>query len=247
MECDFSMEDMFSGCSSLESLNLSSFSIPEPWVNTDEDDHVLGYIYTCQNMLKNCSGLKTLTIPSSAGNLNSNACSGVGTKSAPCTLVYPAGFTPEKQATGSGWYQWKTGYFKDQAAATEPYAVLSSTTLTFYYDSQRASRSGTKYDLNSGTTAPAWSSKASSIKKVVFNSSFASARPTTCYSWFADMTALTTVTGLTYLNTSSTTVLEKMFYSCSALTSLDLSKFNTAKVTNMKNMFDGCTGLTKTP
>ena len=40
------------------------------------------------------------------------------------------------------------------AAAAEAYACYtpSNTTLTFYYDSQRSSRTGTTYDLNTGTT-----------------------------------------------------------------------------------------------
>ena len=34
-----------------------------------------------------------------------------------------------------------------------------------------------------------------------------------------------------------------MFYGCSALTSLDLSKWNTSRVTDMSGMFDGCSAL----
>ena len=39
------------------------------------------------------------------------------------------------------------------------------------------------------------------------------------------------------------TTMEKMFYNCNALTSLDLSSFNTTYVTNMSNMFYGCKNL----
>ena len=44
------------------------------------------------------------------------------------------------------------------AAAAEAYAnyTPSNTTLTFYYDNQRSSRTGTTYDLNTGTTDVAW-------------------------------------------------------------------------------------------
>ena len=43
------------------------------------------------------------------------------------------------------------------ASAAEAYACYTSsnTTLTFYYDNQRSSRTGTTYDLNTGTTVPA--------------------------------------------------------------------------------------------
>ena len=35
----------------------------------------------------------------------------------------------------------------------------------------------------------------------------------------------------------------RMFFSCSGLTSLNLSSFDTSKVTNMGSMFSGCTAL----
>ena len=40
------------------------------------------------------------------------------------------------------------------------------------------------------------------------------------------------------------TYMSWMFYGCSGLTSLDLSRFNTQKVTYMREMFSGCSGLT---
>ena len=37
--------------------------------------------------------------------------------------------------------------------------------------------------------------------------------------------------------------MSSMFYDCSSLTSLDLSKWDTSKVTNMNNMFNNCSSL----
>ena len=45
-------------------------------------------------------------------------------------------------------------------------------------------------------------------------------------------------------NTSNVTNMHDMFYTCSGLTSLDLSGFDTSKVTNMENMFGDCRSLT---
>ena len=133
------------------------------------------------------------------------------------------------------------------AAALEAYACYtpSNTTLTFYYDNLRSSRTGTTYDLNTGSNVPDWYTDASnmSVTQLVFDSSFAVARPTTTYLWFADMSNLTSITGLDYLNTSEVTDMYRMFYRCSSLTSLDLSNFNTAKVENMESMFQRCTSL----
>lgn len=81
------------------------------------------------------------------------------------------------------------------------------------------------------------------VKKVVFNASFANAKPTICYAWFYNNSNLTTIEGLEYLNTEDVTNMEYMFAGCSALESLDLSKFNTAKVTSMAYMFNKCSAL----
>ena len=81
------------------------------------------------------------------------------------------------------------------------------------------------------------------MTKVVFDPSFAGARPTTTYDWFYDMTNLQSITGLSYLNTSEVTNMAWMFGGCTVLTSLDVSHFNTSKVTNMYNMFYRCSNL----
>ena len=75
-------------------------------------------------------------------------------------------------------------------------------------------------------------------------SGFASYRPTTTNLWFDGFSALTTLTSITNLNTSSTTDMGYMFRGCTSLKTLPLSSLNTANVTNMYSMFDGCTSLT---
>ena len=134
------------------------------------------------------------------------------------------------------------------AAAAEAYANYTpeNTTLTFYYDNQRASRTGTTYDLNTGSNDTGWDTDGtkSNVTQVVFDPSFANARPTTTYDWFYYMTNLQSITGISYLNTSEVTDMQYMFYHCSALTSLDVSGFNTSKVTNMRCIFSYCEKLT---
>ena len=49
---------------------------------------------------------------------------------------------------------------------------------------------------------------------------------------------------LTGFNTSAVTNMGEMFRNCSGLTSLDLTGFDTSAVTNMGNIFSGCSGLT---
>ncbi|MBQ2166315.1 MAG: BspA family leucine-rich repeat surface protein, partial [Bacteroidaceae bacterium] len=131
------------------------------------------------------------------------------------------------------------------AQGQEAYAVLSGTSLTFYYDNNKASRSGTKYDLSHNSNSePQWYGKRTSITKVTFDPSFADARPTDTSFWFCEMSRITGINGLSNLNTSEVTDMSSMFESCTKITSIDLSTFNTEKVEYMNSMFYKCTGLT---
>lgn len=119
-------------------------------------------------------------------------------------------------------------------------------TLTFYYDNQRSSHDGTTYDLNTGSHDAGWDRDGtkSYVTKVVFDPSFAGARPTSTYGWFYDMRNLQSIEGMSYLNTSEVTNMGWMFYFCLNLKSLDVSQFNTAKVTTMTCMFEACNYIT---
>ena len=134
------------------------------------------------------------------------------------------------------------------ASAQEAYACFTSdnTTLTFYYDDDRNIRPGTTYFLNTDNNDAGWDTDGTkaNVTRVVFDPSFADARPTTTYGWFYGMTNLQSVEGLEHLNTSKVTRMDYMFYDCYRLTNLDLSHFNTAKVERMSAMFSRCSGLT---
>ena len=123
------------------------------------------------------------------------------------------------------------------------YAVFNETdgTLTFRYDTNKPEGA---YDLNEDVNEPAWNEQSANINKVVFDASFAKAKPTSCYKWFDDCTNLTQIEGIENLNTVDVSDMTYMFAGCSGLTSLNLSKFNTQNVTDMCYMFYGCSGLT---
>lgn len=95
-----------------------------------------------------------------------------------------------------------------------------------------------------GTNNPGWiDTVKGSVTKVVFDSSFKSVKPTSCYSWFISCGKLTTIKDISNLATTNVTNLCCMFDGCSSLTSLDLSSFNTANVKDMYLMFRGCSSL----
>ena len=231
------MRGMFRECSKLTSLDLSNFNTANVEIMNQmfSGDTQLVTIYVGQGwsteslnysyeMFENCTSLV----------------GGQGT-------TYDANHMDAEYAHIDGGTA-NPGYFTEKVPETEAYACYtpSNTTLTFYYDSQRASRPGTTYDLNEGYFSPGWRDDGtnSSVTRVVFDFSFADARPTSTFCWFYEMTNLTSITGMGYLNTSEVTNMGSMFRDCSCLTSLDVSNFNTAKVTNMSNMFLCCSALT---
>ena len=253
------MWQMFASCDALKQLDLSSFNTAK--------------VYDMATMFFYCINLKTIYVGSgwstanvTISNAMFNGCySLVGGKG----TTYDANYIDKTYAHIDGGTS-NPGYLTN---ITHPYAVFTplNNTLTFYYDSQRFSRSGRTYSLNAGNTNPDWVSdySYSAVKRVVFDSSFATARPTSTYRWFYMMDKLQSITGLNYLNTSQVTNMSNMFnlcgqltaidvsnfdthnvtdmsymfMFCSAVTSLDVSSFNTAKVTNMWGMFNGCTAL----
>ena len=228
------MVSMFRGCSSLTALDITSFSTAN--------------VIAMGGMFMGCSNLRTIYAGSGWSTAAVEASAGMFSN---CTsLVGGQGTTFNSSHVGIDYAHIdggpsNPGYF---TAATEAYACYtpSNTTLTFYYDSQRSSRSGTTYDLNTGDNITGWESDGTnaSVTKVVFDSSFAGARPTTTSGWFYDMWKLESITGMSYLNTSEVTNMSLMFYNCIKLTSLDVSHFNTSNVTDMNQMFGNCTVLT---
>ena len=130
-----------------------------------------------------------------------------------------------------------------QTAQPEAYAVFDSSTgtLTFKYDGNKPNGA---YYIHESELHPNWDNIKDNIKKVVFDTSFAEARPTSCYFWFFSCKNLTDIEGISNLNTEQVTNMRSMFAGCEKLTSLDLSSFNTENVTNMYCMFTGCHALT---
>ena len=142
-----------------------------------------------------------------------------------------------------------------QAQPREAYVAQSAykTTLIFYYDALRATRTGTTWGIGEkkeeeNVTSPAWAGTSDEVNttttRVVFDASFRDFRPTTTAKWFYNCKALKQIEGLEYLNTSEVKDMSRMFWGCSALTSLDLKSFNTQNVTDMRKMFWGCSALT---
>ena len=83
-------------------------------------------------------------------------------------------------------------------------------------------------------------SETSKIKKVVIENEIV---PDSMAYWFFGLINLNEISGFENLDTSSVTDMNRMFYECSSLSSIDLSNFNTSNVTNMSGMFNRCSSL----
>jgi surface protein len=237
------MDSMFAGCTELTTLDLSHFDTS----NVTKMDY----------MFDNCSNLTTIYC---GENWNTDkvesswhmfwACKSLvgGART-----VYDANHVDVSYAHIDGGER-DPGYLTQYGATPpgpEAYAVFDEGTFTFYCDNKKDERQdqGTVYELNSEREAPAWFGITPDITKVVFDTSFADARPVSTFEWFAvdnetNISSLTTIEGIKNLNTSCVTDMEAMFYGCTKLITLDLSHFNTSNVTNMNMMFTFCSNLT---
>ena len=136
----------------------------------------------------------------------------------------------------------------DSTAVAEPYAVLSenNTVLTFYYDENKTSRNGMSVEPVSGPYAIPWYDAHNTITNVVFEPAFGKCTTlTSTANWFYECTALTSISGIEYLNTTNVTDMHQMFTGCTSLTSLTLDGLNTSNVANMNSMFLSCSALTQ--
>ena len=252
------MTGMFSDCRALTTLDVSNF-------NTQN-------VTDMSFMFFNCSAITTLEIAKfdtknvtdmsfmfcsdpalttiyASDKFVTTACEKDENMFAECTNL--VGAVPyDENKLGKEMANYTTGYFTDIASKiAESYAVFdeATNTLTFKHDTNKPAGA---FALNEGDNAPGWyksnndGSNANIIKKVVFDASFANARPTSCYKWFYDCTNLTTIEGIEYLNTENVTNMNGMFYACLALTTLDIANFDTKNVTNMSHMFTDCYTLT---
>ncbi len=229
------MSYMFQGCWRLTSLDLKNF-------NTQN-------VKDMGRMFYGCSALTTI---------KSNTawqCPRSEEMFAGCTQLKGA-VAYDENKTDVTMANPETGYFtRSNDGGVEAYVAQSAdkTTLTFYYDNQRATRTGTTWGIEErkeekSYTFPAWAGTywvvESTTTRVVFDASFRDFRPTTTARWFLNCTVLTKIEGLEHLNTSEVKDMGEMFFGCLGLPSLDLSHFNTQNVTDMGAMFSGCSGLT---
>ena len=216
------MSYMFSSCSSLTSLYLTNF-------NTEK-------VTNMENMFSGCQALTTIYASSKFVTTQVTKSSGMFNK---CEKLKGEEVWTKDKATDKTFAKIEGGYF----SRAIPRVKYADGTLTFFLASKETLGEN-EYELNSGKNLPEWVKKhIFGITKVVFDTSFANARPTSCYMWFYLCGNLNQVEGIKNLNTKEVTDMADMFNECRDLSSLDVSGFNTGKVTDMSGMFYDCISL----
>ena len=220
------MRYMFGSCSSLTSLDVTHFNTAKV---TD-----MGYMfYNCSSLTTIYASSKFVTPQvSKSFNMFYN-----------CKKLKGEEEWTKGKATDKTYAKTAGRYFRDKAYDNRPWVKYADGTLTFRCGYKKTLGEN-EYELNSGENWPKWFTYASKISKVVFEASFANARPTNCYAWFVNFKNLTQIEGIENLNTENVTSMRDMFNGCSSLISLDVTNFNTAKVTDMRYMFYSCSKLT---
>ena len=217
------MSLMFGSCSTLSSLDLSNFYTKE--------------VRDMSYMFSRCSALTT--IYASDKFVTSKVQSGISMFSA-CKNLKGTILNYKDSKTDHTYANCGTnGYF----TPVFEYAEFDKGTGTLTFRRGLSKPKGA-YALNVEASDPGWLTHKDEIKEVVFDASFADARPTSCYKWFWYCTNLATIEGIENLNTENVTNMGVMFCGCQKLSSLDLTNFNTGNVTNMSGMFGYCYGLT---
>ena len=220
-----SMRDMFCMCDKLTSLDVTNFNTAKV---TDMD-----------NMFFGCKMLKEIYVSDKfvTDDVISSRCMFSNCSSLSGDIDWTSDKPSDKTYAKTG-----GGYFRDKAYDNRPFVKFADGTLTFRCGYKKTLGEN-EYELNSGKYLPAWNTYNRKISKVVFEASFANARPTNCYAWFQSFRNLTQIAGIENLNTENVKDMSNMFYICSGLISLDVTHFNTENVKDMSNMFYGCSGL----
>lgn len=254
------MASMFENCNYLTSLDLSGFDMQN--------------VYNTWMMFYGCTGLTSITLPTSLPDIEANLFEGcynlitinsqiedptsvalnnnffADNVYTDVTLIVPVG-TKELYQETDGWNKFHN-ILEVGEPVIRPYAEFDESTGTVTFAIGEKEYGGNVYGISAYEWVVSWDDEqkefydnAQNIVKVVFDASFADARPKDTSFWFYRCSSLQTIEGIENLNTSKVTNMMYMFNDCRSLTSLDLSGFDARYSWNMEGMVSGCSSLTR--
>ena len=217
---------MFSGCSGLTSLDLSSFNTAN--------------VTDMQGMFSGCRALTSLDL----SGFNTANVTSMGWMFYNCEALASldlSGFNTAN-VTNMGWMF--TNCYMLPSLDLSSFNTANVTDMSLMFSGCRAL---TSLDLSGFNTA-----KVTSMHEMFYGcselasldlSSFNTANVTDMQGMFEGCAKLASL-DLSSFNTAKVTNMQDMLQGCAKLASLDLSSFNTANVTDMQGMFSGCRALT---
>ncbi|MBR4921843.1 MAG: BspA family leucine-rich repeat surface protein [Prevotella sp.] len=223
----YNMSSMFSGCSSLTNLDLSSF----------KTDNITDMEY----MFSGCSALTTLDL----SGFKTDNVTDMGSMFSGCSSL-----------TSLDLSRFNTEHVKDMGRMFSGCSSITNLDLSNFKPKYLRSISGMFKNCSSLTSIDL-SCFNDIIGLTYMNELFSGCSSLTSLdlsglntdrveemnSMFKDCSSLTTL-DLSGFNTDQVMKMESMFKGCSSLTSLDINGFNTDKVYSMRSMFEGCSSLT---
>ena len=223
-----SMFNMFSYCTSLTNLDLSSF-------NTSN-------VTDMNNMFSSCSSLTNLNL----SNFNTSKVANMYQMFSSCkslTNLDLSNFNTSQVTNMESMFGFSSSLTKLDLNSFNTSKVTDMSYM-FYLCESLTYLNISSFNTSKVTDMGAMFHSCNSIASLDL-SNFNTSKVTSMGAMFNNCKALARL-DLSGFNTSKVTNMSSMFEWCSSLTSLDLSGFNISNVTNMSNMFYRCSKLTTT-
>jgi len=221
------MNNMFCRCSSLESIDLSSFNTAN--------------VNNMNNMFNECFFLKSIDL-SSFNTTNVNDMSYMFCKCSSLKSIDLSSFNTTN-VNDMSYMFCRCSSLKSINLSSFNTTNVNNMNSIFYGCSSLES-----IDLSSFNTTNVYNMGnmlyGCSSLKIIDLSSFNIANVNIIYGMFAECPSLISI-DLSSFNTTNIATMSGMFSGCSSLRSIDLSSFNTTNVNNMSNIFFGCFSLKK--
>ena len=266
------MRLMFGDCSSLETLDLSSFDTSKVTDMSGMFGFCLGLteldlsnfdtskVTNMENMFLDCTNLKLLDISSfdMSSVTNSRFMFDLMPTKADGAMVYVKNRTAQTFVLNTSnvpadWDRTNVVYGKQTMESGPDFQTRIATykqnitSIEFVADSEIPSGVVASWDVSAEGSegVNAWLVDVGSGKyKLYIGGDRGIYANENVSTLFSGFTNVTTINNLNLLDTSKTTNMSALFQGCSTLTSLDVSSFDTSKVTDMSSMFQECSSLT---
>ncbi len=225
-----SMHNMFSGCTSLTSLDLSSFDTS----NVTDMGHMFNICYNLTSL--NLSSFDTSNVTD------------MGDMFGYCYRLKSldlSSFDTSKVTDMNQMFQGCSGLTSLDLNSFDTSKVTSMHAMFNYCSGLTSLDFDDNFDTSNVTDMSFMFRGCSGLTSLDFGDNFDTSNVTDMEEMFYNCINLTSITFGNKFITSNVTDMTNMFGNCKSLISLDLRLFNTSKVTNMRYMFCHCESLTE--